>query len=85
MICILHVRYGMFGPFLFLLFINDIVTDIGSNTRLFACDTSLFIIAKNSDTAAEVLILDLEKKFVLGKNLSCLLSSKENRVFSYLL
>ena len=35
---------SVLGLLLFLLYINDIVTDIGSNTRLFADDTSLFII-----------------------------------------
>ena len=45
------------GPLLFLLFIND----IGSNIRVFADDTSLFIIVEHPDTAAELLYLDLEK------------------------
>ena len=48
-------------PLLFLLFINDIVTDIGSNTRLFTDDTSFLITVENLDTAAELLNLDLEK------------------------
>ena len=52
---------SIFGPLLSLLFINDIVTDIGSNVRLFADDTSLFIIVENPDTAAELLNLDIEK------------------------
>ena len=51
---------SILGPLLFLLFINDIVADIGSNNRLFADDTSLFIIVENPDTAAELLNLDLE-------------------------
>ena len=51
-------------PLLFLLFINDIVTDIGSNIRLFADDNSLFIIVENPDMAAELLNMDLEKNGV---------------------
>ena len=42
----------MLGPLLFLLYINDIVKDIGSNIRLFADDASLFIIVDDSVTAA---------------------------------
>ena len=45
----------------FLLFINDIVTDIGSNIRRFADDTSLFIIVENPDTAAELFNWILKK------------------------
>ena len=45
----------------FLVHINVIVTDIGSNIRLFADDTSLYIIADNPLVAAETLIVDLEK------------------------
>ena len=36
---------SILGPLLFLLYINDILQAIGSNIRLFADDTSLFIIA----------------------------------------
>ena len=46
---------------LFLIFINDIVTVIGSSIRLFADDTSLFIIVDNPDVAAEILNADVEK------------------------
>ena len=46
---------------LFLLYINDIVNDIGSNIGLFADDTSLFLVAENPDTAAETLNSGLEK------------------------
>ena len=58
---------SILGPLLFLLFINDIATDIGSNIRLFADDTSLFIIVENPDTAAELLNLDLEKIITWAK------------------
>ena len=39
-------------PSIVLLYINDIVHDIGSNIRLFAYDTSLFIIVDDPVTAA---------------------------------
>ena len=52
---------SILGPLLFLLYINDIVTDIGSHIRLFADDTSLFIIVDNPITAANCLNTDLNK------------------------
>ena len=52
---------SILGPLLFLLYINDNVNDIGSNIRLFADDTSLFIIIDNPVTAAECLNSDLNK------------------------
>ena len=51
-------------PLLFLLYINDIVNEIGSNIRLFADDTSLFVIVENPDTAAR-LINDAMNKSIL--------------------
>ena len=49
------------GTLSFILYINDIVKNIGSNIRLFADDTSLFIILDNPTTAALCLNSDLEK------------------------
>ena len=52
---------SILGPLLFLLYINDIVLEIKSNIRLFADDTSLFIIVDNLAEAANILNDDLSK------------------------
>ena len=52
---------SILGPLLFLLYINDIVNDIGCNIRLFADDTSLFVIVENPDSAAELINTDMGK------------------------
>ena len=49
------------GPYLFLLFINDIAHDIGSSRQLFADGTSLYSIVEDWNSAAELLNSDIEK------------------------
>ena len=56
-----NAKGSILGPLLFLFYINDIVHDIGSNNRLFADDTSLFIIVEDAITAAACLNNDLDK------------------------
>ena len=53
---------SILGPYLFIMFIkfNDFVKEIHSNIRLFADDTSLYIIYDFPDSAAQILNLDLE-------------------------
>ena len=53
---------SILGP-LFIMFINYIVKEIHSKKRLFAYDTSLYIIVDFPDSAAQILNLNLERLF----------------------
>ena len=78
-------------PLLFLIYINDIVYDIHSCIRLFADDTSLYIIVENPISAADELNADLAKlhtwavrwlvSFNTAKSEYMLLSRKHNKHF----
>ena len=46
---------------MFLIYINDIVNEINSHIRLFADDTSLYIVVDQPDQAAAIINSDLER------------------------
>ena len=52
---------SFFGLMLFLVFINDVVSNITSNIRLFEDDTTLYNIVENPLTAAVVFNSDMQK------------------------
>ena len=51
---------SILGPLFFLVYINDLTSDLKCNVKLFADDTSLFTIVQDSNTAANDMNHDLE-------------------------
>ena len=80
---------SILGPLLFLVYINDIVANIQSNIRLFADDTSLYLIVDHAHQTAEIIQSDIIKitewakswlvTFNPSKTESLLISRKKNK------
>ena len=50
---------SILGPFLFLVYINDLPNELQSNAKLFAADMSLFAVADDKNVCANILNNDL--------------------------
>ena len=84
------IQGSVLGPFLFPIYINDIVDDLDCNIKLFADDTSLYVIVdeQNYIQAADMLSTDLSHihnwsqnwaiKFNPNKTESVLFTRKNN-------
>ena len=55
----LSMQGSTLGPFLLLLFINDIENEVLNNIKMFADDTSLYCVVEDQTSAAESLNEDL--------------------------
>ena len=76
-------QFSILGTLLFLLFINDIITDIKASIKLFADDTSFYVTVDTPQSAADIINRDLEKNpSVVGK-LVCKIQSPENVDYGY--
>jgi hypothetical protein len=58
---VIHKNVRMIRFVIFKIFINDIVIDIQSTIKLFADDTSLYLIIDNPKTTTDILNRDLDK------------------------
>ena len=55
-------KESILGPLLFLIYINDLPDGLSSNAKLFAYDTSLFLVVHDINTSAIELNSSLKKK-----------------------
>jgi hypothetical protein len=82
---------SILNPLLFITFINDIVNEINAEIKLFADDTSLYLIGDNPNDTVFFLIQDLNQlqrwsekwlvKFNPNKTETMVISSKRNKLY----
>ena len=70
---------SVLGPLLFLIYINDICDGIESEIRLFADDTTVYVVVDNPVSAANQLNSDLEKMNLWAKKWLVKFSSKKTK------
>ncbi len=73
---------SILGPLLFIMYVNDAVVDITSHIRLFADDTSLYLIVEEPEGAVNVLNHDLYKLDTWSKKWLVKFSTPKTRVSS---
>ena len=73
---------SVLGPYLFLLYVNDIVDNIESNIRLFADDTSLFTVIDNDDSL-NVLTEDLHNIALWAQDWCIILNPSKTKSMTF--
>ena len=69
---------SVLGPLFFLVYINDLVENVGSDAKLFADDTSLFTVVYDESTAADQLNRDI-KVIRLGLSMEMQFNPDKNK------
>ena len=73
---------SILGPLLFILFINDIVEEIQAEVRLFADDTSIFLIVDNPVLSTERLNSDLDAVHNWAQNWLVMFNPEQNKAMT---
>ena len=74
---------SLLGPLLWLLYINDIVEDLESETLLFADDTCLFASGPDPTVTTEILNRDLQKISVWASKWKVLFNPRKSRAMIF--